>query len=81
MWNIKRVKRAVSALRSGPMRIARGLQQMIAVLDLVLEVRRERRMLLSMDDRALEDIGLSRSEAWAEARCALWDIPRDRLLL
>jgi uncharacterized protein YjiS (DUF1127 family) len=81
MWNIKRIRSALSALRSAPVCAARGLRQMIVVLDLALEVRRERRILLSMDDRALKDIGISRSEACAEARCALWDIPRDRLLL
>jgi uncharacterized protein YjiS (DUF1127 family) len=48
---------------------------------LALEVRRERRMLLSLDDRVLRDIGLSRCEAWAEAHRSLWDIPHDRLLL
>jgi hypothetical protein len=53
----------------------------ICVLELVLEVRRERQMLLNLDERALKDIGLSRSEAWAEACRSLWEIPRDRLQL
>jgi uncharacterized protein YjiS (DUF1127 family) len=69
---------APSLRRSG---LGDGLRRLIFALDLVLEVRRERRMLLSMDDHALKDIGFSRSEAYAEARRALWDIPRDRLLL
>jgi uncharacterized protein YjiS (DUF1127 family) len=50
-------------------------------VELAIEVRRERRTLLSLDDRALKDIGLSRSQAWAEACHSLWDIPRDRLWL
>jgi uncharacterized protein YjiS (DUF1127 family) len=62
-------------------RITHGIRRLIFGLDLVLDVRCERRMLLRMDDRALKDIGLSRSEAYAEARRSLWDIPRERLLL
>jgi len=62
-------------------RIAGGIVRLICLLDLALEVRRERRMLLSLDDRVLRDIGLSRCEAWAEAHRSLWDIPHDRLLL
>jgi uncharacterized protein YjiS (DUF1127 family) len=67
--------------RPGLFRIADGIRRLILDLDLVLEVRCERLMLLRMDDRALKDIGLSRGEAYAEARRSLWDIPRDRLLL
>lgn len=52
----------------------------MVVLDLALEVPRERLNLLSMNDHALKDIGLSRNEASAEADRSLWDIPRDRLL-
>jgi uncharacterized protein YjiS (DUF1127 family) len=51
----------------------------IRVLEVALEVRRERRMLLTLDDRILSDIGLSRYDAWAEADRSPWDIPRDRL--
>ena len=69
------------ARRSGPFRIAGGFRRLMFHLDLVLDVRCERRMLLRMDDRALKDIGLSRSEAYAEARRSLWDIPRERLFL
>ena len=73
MWDVAR--------RSGPFHIADGFRHLMFHLDLVLDVRCERRMLLRMDDRALKDIGLSRSEAYAEARRSLWDIPRKRLLL
>jgi uncharacterized protein YjiS (DUF1127 family) len=73
--------RALSAHPAGLVRIARGIRRLISILDLALEVQRERRMLLSMDDRALKDIGLSRSEVWAEACRSVWEIPRDRLWL
>ncbi len=38
-------------------------------------VRRQRRALKALDDRALEDIGVTRTEAEAEARRAFWDAP------
>lgn len=38
-------------------------------------VRRQRRALLKLDDRALEDIGISRKEARAEASRSFWDAP------
>jgi uncharacterized protein YjiS (DUF1127 family) len=71
--------RARPAHRHGRVRIADGIRRLLVVLDLALEVRRERRMLLSLNDRALKDIGFSRGEAWAEACRSLWDIPRNRL--
>jgi uncharacterized protein YjiS (DUF1127 family) len=75
------VARARSPYRAGRIRIAGGIRRLICVLDLVLVVRRERRMLLGMDDRALKDIGFSRSKACAEACRPFWDIPVDRLPL
>ncbi|MDP5217934.1 DUF1127 domain-containing protein [Ruegeria sp. 2205SS24-7] len=38
-------------------------------------VRRNRRRLLQLDDAALKDIGITRSEALAEARRSFWDAP------
>jgi uncharacterized protein YjiS (DUF1127 family) len=78
MWSIGG---APSRRWSGRVRISDGVRRLIFALDLALDVRRERRVLSSMDDHALKDIGFNRSEAYAEARRSLWDIPRDRLLL
>lgn len=75
------IARARPPYRAGRVRIAGGIRRLICVLDLALEVRRERRMLLSMDDRALKDIGFNRSKACAEACRSFWDIPIDRLRL
>jgi hypothetical protein len=72
---------ALSRCRSGRIRITVGIRRLIFAPDLALVVQRERRMLSSMDDDTLKDIGFNRSEAYAEARRSLWDIPRDRLLL
>ncbi|WP_372574252.1 DUF1127 domain-containing protein [Ruegeria jejuensis] len=38
-------------------------------------VRRDRQKLLRLDDAALKDIGITRSEALAEARRSFWDAP------
>jgi uncharacterized protein YjiS (DUF1127 family) len=76
MWSIPNAR---PAHRPGRARIADGIRRLIFILELALEVRRERRKLLSLDDQALKDIGLSRSDVWAEAYCSLWEIPRDRL--
>jgi uncharacterized protein YjiS (DUF1127 family)/cyanate permease len=77
-WSIAR---ALPPCRPGLVGVVGGVRRLIFALDLALDVRRERRMLLSMDDRALKDTGFNRGEAYAEARRPLWDIPRDRLLL
>jgi uncharacterized protein YjiS (DUF1127 family) len=41
-----------------------------------LQIWKQRRDLAKLDDRALEDIGLSRAEAEREAKRPLWDAPR-----
>ncbi len=38
------------------------------------DVARERRQLLSLDDEALKDIGISRADAVREAGRSFWDI-------
>lgn len=38
-------------------------------------VRKQRAKLSSLDARALDDIGLSRADAHAEARRPFWDVP------
>ncbi|WP_297772492.1 DUF1127 domain-containing protein [uncultured Roseovarius sp.] len=42
----------------------------------VISVWHQRRALRSLDDAALEDLGLTRREAWAESRRAFWDLPQ-----
>ncbi|MGY6534112.1 MAG: DUF1127 domain-containing protein [Pararhodobacter sp.] len=39
-------------------------------------IRRQRRALLRLDSRLLDDIGISRDTAEAEARRPAWDAPR-----
>ena len=41
-----------------------------------LGVWRQRRHLADLDETALSDIGLSRSEALAEAQRPVWDVPQ-----
>jgi uncharacterized protein YjiS (DUF1127 family) len=65
--------------RAGGAGIAGRIRHFICVLELALDVRRERQTLASLDDAALKDMGLNRAEAWVEARRPLWEIPHDRL--
>jgi uncharacterized protein YjiS (DUF1127 family) len=60
-------------------RIAGHVRRIILAFGLARQVRRERRMLLSMDDRALQDVGFNRGDAYAEAHRSFWDVPVDRL--
>ena len=43
-----------------------------------LDVARQRRKLLSLDERSLKDIGISRADAYREASRDFWDIPEDQ---
>lgn len=40
-----------------------------------LALMRQRRSLKTLDDRALEDIGISRADAQCEANRSIWDAP------
>ena len=51
--------------------------RLIDAIELAIEVRRERRMLLGLDDHTLKDLGLARGDAYAEATRACWDVPED----
>lgn len=63
------IKHAIGTRRTSPLLILRRM----------LEVQRQRRVLSRLNDRALQDIGLTRSMADAEASRPLWDIPVARL--
>jgi uncharacterized protein YjiS (DUF1127 family) len=67
--------------RLGLVRGAGRIGRLIVGVALALQVRRERRMLLRLDDRALKDIGFNRGDAYAEAHRSFWDIPGDRMRL
>ena len=48
---------------------------LLSWLRVALVTRRERRRLVQLDAAALDDIGVSRAEAEAEAARPLWDVP------
>ena len=50
---------------------------LIGRIELALQVRRERRMLLGLGDCMLKDLGLDRGSAYAEGTRAFWDVPVD----
>lgn len=50
-----------------------ALQLALAMLLHWREVRRQRRALLSLSDRLLKDIGISRADAMQEAARPFWD--------
>src|SRR5260370_21589756 len=64
--------------RECPRGIAKGITRLIRRIELAFQVRRERRMLLGMDDHMLKDLGLS-GLAEAEASRPFWDVPLERL--
>jgi uncharacterized protein YjiS (DUF1127 family) len=44
-------------------------------LRMLIDLRRSRRALAELDDIALEDIGISRTEARIESKRPIWDAP------
>jgi uncharacterized protein YjiS (DUF1127 family) len=69
---------AISRLGSGIARTGARIAHLIGAIEVALQVRRERRILLGMDDRMLKDLGLN-GNAHAEANRPFWDVPADRL--
>ena len=69
---------ATTRLGGGLARTGARIAQLMGALELALQVRRERRALLGMDDRMLKDLGLNGS-AYAEGSRPFWDVPADRL--
>jgi uncharacterized protein YjiS (DUF1127 family) len=63
----------------GLSRFAGYVGRLVLALELAMQVRRERRMLAALDDRALKDVGFQRGEAQVEAQRSFWDLPNDRL--
>ncbi len=61
-------------ISSSPAKYARPAQKRTSLLS-ILTLWRSRRQLKSLDDRALQDIGLTRAEADAEATRPIWDVP------
>ena len=60
-------------------RITGQIWRLIVSFELALRVRRERRLLASLDEHALKDMGFNRGEASAEAGRSFWDVPVDRM--
>ncbi|MBE1283055.1 MAG: DUF1127 domain-containing protein [Rhodobacteraceae bacterium] len=48
---------------------------LLNTLRIAINVSRQRRALRLLDDSALDDVGLTREEAQAEARRPFWDAP------
>src|SRR6266852_5852905 len=69
---------AISRLGGGLARTGKRIARLVGTIELALQVRRERRLLLGMDDRTLKDLGLN-GIAYAEATRPFWDVPADRL--
>jgi uncharacterized protein YjiS (DUF1127 family) len=69
---------AVSRLGERLARTGARIAHLIGTIELALQVRRERRILLGMDARMLKDLGLN-GNAHAEASRPFWDVPADRL--
>lgn len=63
----------------GSARFGGQISTLVRAFGLALQVRKERRMLQQMDQRALKDLGLRAGEAHSEASRTFWDIPVDRL--
>jgi uncharacterized protein YjiS (DUF1127 family) len=72
---------ASAALRpwTGLMHFAIRLSNLALTIGLAMQVRKERRMLMRLDDRTLQDIGFDKGRAFNEASRAFWDVPVHRL--
>jgi uncharacterized protein YjiS (DUF1127 family) len=72
---------ASAALRPwiGLTHFATRLSNLALAVGLAMQVRKERRMLMRLDDRALQDLGFDKGRAFNEASRTFWDLPADRV--
>ncbi len=63
---------SANAMRRVPQAGPAGFRECVMVLRRVLDRQRQRRALLDLDERLLNDIGKSRREALVEARKPFW---------
>lgn len=56
-----------------------GLFSVLGMIGLALQVRAERRRLLSLDEGALKDMGFNKGQAQGEGNRSFWDLPVDRI--
>jgi uncharacterized protein YjiS (DUF1127 family) len=59
--------------------VARRLSHAALAVELAMQVRKERRMLMRLDERTLQDVGFDKGQAYGEANRSFWDVPVDRL--
>jgi uncharacterized protein YjiS (DUF1127 family) len=71
---------ASAALRPwiGLTHFATRLSNLAQAIGLAMQVRKERRMLMRLDDRALQDLGFDKGRAYGEASRTFWDLPANR---
>ena len=50
----------------------------VAWMEAAFRTARERRQLMTLDERALKDIGISRADAHGEWSRPFWDLPGER---
>jgi uncharacterized protein YjiS (DUF1127 family) len=62
-------------MECGMARFGERISYLIDTIELALQVRHERRMLLGLDDGMLKDLGLSRGDAYAEGTRSFWSVP------
>jgi uncharacterized protein YjiS (DUF1127 family) len=78
MSNMPSPQPAIPRPRGGLARAGTRIGRLVGAIELALQVRRERRILLGLDDRMLKDLGLN-GVAYKEASRPFWDVPVDRL--
>ncbi len=66
--------KSTSKFRFTAKKQARRLRRVLAVWRRSTALSRQRRALAALDDRLLDDIGLTRAQAEAEVRKGFWEV-------
>lgn len=64
-----------ATLATGRVQSAGSTLRPTSMLRMALAAHRQRQFLARLDDRTLQDIGLTRADALAEAARPFWDLP------